>query len=289
MTIPIILSTGSLYNLDVDTTMALAAEAGFAGLELGVDWRWETHRLAHLERLMARHRLPILAVHSPFRAVPIQSWPADPVERIKQSVALAEALGAQTVVVHPPERWLRLQLLLAGPERTRKLTLPLPLAGLGRLGRWLLAELPEFQTQTPVKIAVENMPCRPFGPFTLEPHHWSRPDQLRRFPYLALDTTHVGTRRVDLLDFYAQLRPQVTHLHLSNYRHGREHQLLAQGDLPLTALLTRLATDGFTGLISLELNAFDLQAEDMRALRQNLRDSLEFCKEGLGQAHDPAS
>jgi sugar phosphate isomerase/epimerase len=162
-------------------------------------------------------------------------------------------------------------------------TLPLPLAGLGRLGRWLLYELPEFQTQTPVKIAVENMPCRPFGPFNLEPHHWSRPDQLRRFPYLTLDTTHVGTRRVDLLDFYAQIRPQVAHLHLSNYHHGREHQLLPQGDLPLTALLHRLAGDGFAGLIALELNTVGLQAESPQALRQNLRDSLEFCKAGLAQ------
>jgi sugar phosphate isomerase/epimerase len=216
-------------------------------------------------------------------AVPIQGWPDDPVERIKQSVALAEALRAQTVVVHPPERWLRLQVLATGPQRTRKVTLPLPLAGLGRLGRWLLDELPEFQAQTPVKIAVENMPCRPFGPFNLEPHHWSRPDQLRRFPYLTLDTTHVGTRRVDLLDFYAQLRPQVAHIHLSNYHYGREHQLLSQGDLPLTALLHRLAGDGFAGLIALELNTVGLQAEDMTSLRQNLRDSLEFCKAGLAQ------
>jgi len=40
--IPVILSTGSLFNFDVDTVMALAAETGFDGVELMVDWRRET-------------------------------------------------------------------------------------------------------------------------------------------------------------------------------------------------------------------------------------------------------
>ncbi len=68
----IILSTGSLYTFDLDTTMALAAETGFAGVELMVDWRRETYHLPHLEKLVARHQLPILAVHSPFAHLTIQ-------------------------------------------------------------------------------------------------------------------------------------------------------------------------------------------------------------------------
>jgi sugar phosphate isomerase/epimerase len=46
--IPIIFSTGSLYTFDVDTAMALAAEAGFAGIELMVDWRRETYERKNL-------------------------------------------------------------------------------------------------------------------------------------------------------------------------------------------------------------------------------------------------
>jgi len=83
MTIPLILSTGSLFNFDLDTVMALASEAGFAGVELMVDWRRETYHPAHLEKLMARHNLPILAVHSPFSSMPMQGWPPEPVEIIK--------------------------------------------------------------------------------------------------------------------------------------------------------------------------------------------------------------
>jgi sugar phosphate isomerase/epimerase len=78
MTLPVILSTGSLFNFDLDTVMALAADTGFNGVELMVDWRRETHQADHLSRLTVRHNLPILAVHSPFAGLP-QGWPHDPV------------------------------------------------------------------------------------------------------------------------------------------------------------------------------------------------------------------
>lgn len=280
MSVPIILSTGSLYNFDVSTAMALAGEAGFAGIELMVDWRWETHDPAHLEKLMTRHNLSIMAVHSPFSRNFILDWPGEPVAVIEQSVKLAERLGAQTVVVHPPQRWVRLQGLIAGPQRTRKLSVPLPVAGIGPLGRWLLEDLADFQAKTTVKLAIENMPCRRLGPLKLEPHHFFRSEELNQFQHLTLDTTHVGTRYTDLLDFYSRIKEKVAHIHLSNHN-GREHQLLDNGHLPLARLLTELAKDNFAGLISIELSPFSLQVHDERTLRQNLRDSLVFCQQAL--------
>lgn len=280
MTIPIILSTGSLYNFDVSSAMALAREIGFAGLELMVDWRRETHHPAHLEKLISRHNLPILAVHSPFSKFQILGWPNNPVGTIKQTVRLAEAIGAQTVVVHPPERWVRLQSVVISPTRAWKISVPLPVAGLGALGRWLQHDLAEFQANTSVKIAVENMPCRWLGPLKLEPHHFARPERLSCFQYLTLDTTHVGTRHVDLFEFYQKIKAKVAHVHLSNYS-GRQHQLLDNGHLPLSSFLATLVNDRFDGLISIELNPISLQAGDEGALRQNLQDTLAFCQQAL--------
>lgn len=283
MTPKVILSTGSLYTFDLDTAMALASETGFAGVELMIDWRRETYHLPHLEKLVERHQLPILAVHSPFAHLNIPGWPADPVGMVKRSVELAEALGAQTVIVHPPGRWIRLQGVVAGPYRSRKIYLPLPVAGPGRLGRWLLEELPAFQAGTTVKVAVENMPCRRFGPFRLDHFHYTSPEQLRRFQYLTLDTTHVGARDLDLLEFYRQLKGNVAHLHLSNFN-GQEHQLPTNGHLPLAELLAALVRDEYAGLVSLEVAPASLQADDERVLRQNLRVSLDFCRAALASA-----
>lgn len=260
--------------------MALAAEAGFDGVELMVDWRRETHHPGHLQKLMRRHNLPILAVHSPFIKMLGHDWPNNPVDSIKQSVQLAQAVGAQTVVVHPPGRWMRLQALMATPYRVRKISLPLPVVGLGQLGQWLRQELLNFQAQTDVKIAVENMPCRRLGPIRLEPHHYPTPAQLNQFQYLTLDTTHVGTRHTDLLAFYQKIEPRVAHVHLSNFN-GKEHQLPDNGHLPLAALLRRLVQNNFQGLVSLELNPQSLQAENETRLKQNLKRSLAFCQQAL--------
>ena len=280
MTIPIILSTGSLFNFDVDTVMALAAEAGFDGIELMVDWRRETHEPTHLQKLIARHNLPILAVHSPFVKMFNQSWPDDPIASIKQSVALAEAVGAETVVVHPPGRWVRFEGHITTPYRSRKISLPLAVLGQGQLGKWLRQDLAEFQATTSVKIAVENMPCRWFGPYRLEPHHYANPNILKQFQYLTLDTTHVGTRKVDLLAFYDAIASRVAHIHLSNFN-GKEHQLPGNGSLPLAALLKKLVQNQYQGLITLELNPQSLQSENEGQLRQNLRDSVAFCQQAL--------
>jgi sugar phosphate isomerase/epimerase len=280
MTIPIIFSTGSLYTFDLDTALALAAEAGFDGIELMIDWRRETYHLPHLEKLIERHKLPIMAVHSPFAHLNIQGWPTDPVGMVKRSVDLAEALGAQTVIVHPPGRWIRLQGVVAGPYRTRKIYVPLPVAGPGQLGHWLWDELPAFQAGRRVKIAVENMPCRRYGPFRLNHFHYNNLEQLRHFQHLTLDTTHVGTRQLDLLDFYRQLKANVSHVHLSNFN-GKEHQLLTDGHLPLAEMLVALVRDEYSGLVSLELGPASLQADDEIALRQNLRASLDFCRAAL--------
>jgi sugar phosphate isomerase/epimerase len=276
----IILSTGSLFNFDLDTVMALAAETGFDGIELMIDWRRETYQPDHLQALMARRHLPILAVHSPFAQMFMPGWPADPIASVKQSVRLAEMVGAQTVVVHPPERWLRLQGLIATPYRTRKISVPLPVIGPGKLGNWLKQDLPDFQATTKIKMTVENMPCRWFGPLRLEPHHFSGLAELNQFQYLTLDTTHVGTRKVDLLAFYEQIKSRVSHIHLSNFN-GKEHRLLHDGSLPLATLLKRLIHQKFEGLISLELGPTSLQAEDETCLRRNLQTSLLFCRQAL--------
>lgn len=283
MTIPLILSTGSLYNFDVSTVMALAGEAGFDGVELMVDWRRETHHLPHLQKLTREHGLPIMAVHSPFAFMRIQGWPIDPVDTIKESVHLAEMLGARTVVVHPPGRWVRFQGIVAAPQRSWKILLPLPVVGPGWLGRWLWQELPGFQGRTRVKIAVENMPCRHFGPLKLDPFHFTQPEQLNHFQHLTFDTTHVGTRQIDLIDFYRQVKKKVAHVHLSNYN-GKEHQLLNKGHLPLVKLLTELVKDRFDGSVSVELNPVSLQAEDEAILKQNLHNTVVFCREALVQA-----
>ena len=49
----------------------------------------------------------MLSVHAPTLLVTQRVWGTDPWEKIDRSIALADELGADTVVLHPPFRWQR--------------------------------------------------------------------------------------------------------------------------------------------------------------------------------------
>ena len=60
-----VFSTGSLYPFGLERVYGWAAEAGYDGVEIMMDERWDTHQADYLGDLAARHDLPILALHPP--------------------------------------------------------------------------------------------------------------------------------------------------------------------------------------------------------------------------------
>jgi sugar phosphate isomerase/epimerase len=277
----VLFSTGSLYVIDVAQCFELAAEAGFDGIEVTCDERWSSRDPGTLRALSQRVGLPVRVVHTPFiRFLPGWQQPADQVHRIIQTLALAEEVGVETVVVHLPRK---IGLTLIDIEISgRRVPLPgrTPFRG---VKQWIREELPSVQSRTAVKIAVENMPALSMVELTLDPWWWNTVEEWSRVhTYLTLDTTHWGTHGIDPLDAYRAAGERIVHVHLSNYD-GREHRLPHQGNLDLGKLLRALAADGFEGTVSVETCPEALQFENHAVLRRNLSDSLQFCREHLGQ------
>ncbi len=266
-------STGSLYTCSLDRVFGLAREAGFDGVEIMLDNRWDTRDAAYLGRLRERHNLPILSLHSPFAPIAVDGWSWDEAIRTQRTVALAEALGAPIVVTHLPLRWH--VAVVRTTLAQQRLTLPVPRRWGRRYGHWLKTELPVLQQASPVTIAVENMPCRQIGRWRFNVYRLNRIAQWAQFPHLTLDTTHLGTWGLDILSVYQQVADRVAHVHLSNYRDGQEHLRLDDGDLPIGAFLERL-TGRFRGTVTVELNPASLEAEDEAQVRAHLRATVEF-------------
>jgi sugar phosphate isomerase/epimerase len=258
------LSTGSLYTYGLDRVFALAAEAGFDGVEVLIDPRFDTRQSAYLRRLMEHHGLPVVSVHAPFRPKRLAAWPQTQPESIAATADLARAVGADVVIIHLP-RWR---------ERA--------------YARWLRHDLAAWQQANPAPVvAVENMPVQwvrwwPFGP--LELWQMNSLDVWGAFSHLTLDMTHLGTKGQDPLMVYERLRERVVHVHLSNARReGRrvlEHRRLEDGFLPLGALISRLAQDGYDGIATVELSPEVLEAEDEEKTRFHLRQQIVFCRGG---------
>ncbi|MCB0182815.1 MAG: sugar phosphate isomerase/epimerase, partial [Caldilineaceae bacterium] len=268
-----IFSTGSLYSYGTERSFAFAAKAGYDGIELMVDDRWDTRQADYLSVLVDRYGLPILAVHSPFRNVP--GWPPDQPALIAESVKLAETLGARVVIHHLPNR------LEFGFVRANKFQLQWPLRARGadqRYYQWLLDGYPQLQESTAVKLCIENMPARKWFGRKLNRHHWNTPETITRFSTLTLDTTHLGTWGIDPTPVYEAWGDRVGHIHLSNYN-GREHRRPEHGELDLARFIQMLVTHNYSGAVSLELHPDALGAgKDDEHVIALMRGSLNHCR-----------
>ncbi len=271
----IALSTGSLYSYGMARVFELAAQAGYDGIEVLVDHRWDTRQPVYLRRLSADHGLPIVVVHSPF-VIEAPGWPADQLGRLQHTVALAQEVGAPTVVTHLP---FRLHAIVGHwhAYRPRHFFLPMPLPRREPYYHFLRNGMAELEAETGITVAVENMPSKRFLGLKINGYWFNSPVELESFPHLTLDTTHLGTWGLDPLEVYEQLRERVVHVHLSNYD-GREHRLPPDGHLSLAGLLRHLARDGYQGVVTVETDPDALDAGDEAKCLAALRRALEFCR-----------
>jgi sugar phosphate isomerase/epimerase len=279
---PVILSTGSLYTYGLSRVFALAAQAGFDGVEVLVDHRWDTRDASYLRQLSDEHDVPIRAIHNPFLLV-VPGWPEDARGRLRASVDLARAVGAGTVVVHLP--WRIAGLLIRRIDARGQSFVPLPRLKRDGLFDLLTDDLLGYEAATGVTIAVENMPAKRFLGWRVNPFRFNSAAGLVRFPHVTLDTTHEGTWGRDPLMLYEELDGRVAHVHLSNYD-GREHRAPQDGQLPLGRLLRRLAVDGYQGAISVEVNPAVLSAHDPAACLDDLRAIRQFCQRASGSCKE---
>ncbi len=248
-------STGSLYPFGLERVYAWAAEAGFDGVEIMMDERWDTHQFDYLNELAARHDVPILALHPPlYRG----AWRLGPEETLVKSAKLAGRLGTPVVVAHPPP-----------PGRP--------------LERWKAGPLREAREQG-VPVAVENMPPnRPRGFFAVRPGSCYLPEHLLGVGDVTLDTSHAGAAKVDLMRARSTLADQLRHVHLSDsdLTGGDQHRLPGKGRLPLKPFLAALVGGGYRGALTLELKPWPLGTPDPAVIIERMRGALRFAREGL--------
>lgn len=277
-----ILSTGSLYSYSIERVFGLAVAAGFDGIELLIDHRWDTRQADYLQSLIQRHTLPVRALHSPF-ARNCQGWGETEFGAIARTAELAAELGAEVVVHHLPLRFG----YTIWQNRNRRLLLPNPFDRSHRqYADWLLNVYHTLQDSTDVLLCIENLPVQRLLTVPMNPARWNAHSRdtirdITRFPHITMDTTHLGTWGLDPLEAYNHWGEQVKHVHLSNFD-GREHRRPETGRLHLDALLAGMAADRYGHAISLELHpdALEAGAADERIIKL-LRGSLGYCRQAV--------
>ncbi len=279
------LSSGSFYphSRRVALCFRFARELRLDGVEIICDPDRETHDEALLKALVEKHGVPVMSLHSPFPHRVLQRWQPGAVAYIRQTVRLAERIGAAHVVAHLPER-IRFRRLALGAKDFR---LPC-LSSHGKAVKQWIDEggLRRLQEDTPVLICIENLP-RLVDLFPPEWLIWW--NTLKKWAqvheYLTLDTTHWGTHGIEALDAYRAGGKRIRHIHLSNYGNGKQHQLPHLGELDLRVLLRQLVKDAFSGQIVVELGGQSIERnhecdQDGKMMR-NIGDAIAFCRSAL--------
>ena len=248
------LSTASMYPENCAATFATAGRLGYDGVEVMVWTDPVTQEPGAIQALSDLHQLPVLSIHAPTLLLTQRVWGTDPWEKIDRSMTLADELGADTVVLHPPFRWQR--------EYARDFV-----DGVARRG-----------AERDIRLAVENMfPWRGPRSRELEAYlpHWDPVPQ--PYDHVTLDLSHTSTSGSDAMQMVRQLGPRLSHLHLADGVGSArdEHLVPGRATQPCGEVLETLAAGGYAGHVVVEVTT-RRAGETQREL--DLAESLAFAR-----------
>ncbi|OLT34916.1 hypothetical protein BJF79_32750 [Actinomadura sp. CNU-125] len=258
---PITLSTASVYPEKVPSAFELAALLGYDGVEVMVSTDASSQDLSVLRRLSDYHQVPIKSIHAPCLLLTQRVWGREPWGKLVRSKEVAEELGAEVVVVHPPFRWQR------------------------DYARDFVGGLARMQEETDVLFAVENMfPLKARGAEAgMYLPDWNPIDQ--DYPFVTLDLSHTAVSGSDALDMAGQLGDRLRHIHLADgvgITNKDEHLVPGRGSQPCGPMLETLAETGFRGHIVLEVNTRRASSRAERV--EDLAEALAFARLHLAAA-----
>lgn len=253
--VPIGLSTASVWPRPSEIGFRVAADVGYDGVEVMVGLDRDSQDVSRLRAHSARYRVPVLAVHAPCLLITQRVWSADPAQRLRRGVRVAEQLGAPTVVVHPPFRWQR------------------------RYAECFADLVAELEADSGIAVAVENMyPVRRSAVSTFAPT-FDPTDT--GYAHYTLDLSHTAAAGVDALALADRMAGGLTHVHLADGSGAPrdEHLVPGLGGQPCAQLCERLRDGDFAGQVVLEVNT--RRAPGPAAQVRDLADALLFAQSHL--------
>jgi len=260
------LATASVYPESTANAFEIAARLGYDGVEVMVWTDPVSQDPTALRRLSDYHQIPILALHAPCLVITQRVWGTDPWAKLVKAKDVAQELGAQTVVVHPPFRWQR------------------------EYARQFLGGIQQMREETDVVFAVENMfPLRARGR-EVTPYAPDWDPTPEDFPHFTLDLSHTSVSQSDALAMRAKMDDRLAHVHIAdgNGTARDEHLVPGRGTQPCAELLEGLAGSGFGGLVVCEVST--RKAEDRAEREADLAEALAFTRLNLAApVSDPTS
>lgn len=261
MTIPIGLSTASVMPGSVEDTFAMAAELGYDGVEIMVLTAPESREPRLIKALSRKYEMPVHAIHAPTLLLTQGVWGREPWDKVDRSVDLAEEVGADVVVLHPPFRWQR------------------------RYAKKFVEAVAERESRAGVRLAVENMFTwqAQAGGAHVKAYSPGWDPTEHDYGSVTIDLSHAATSGMDAeatMTMVHTLGEKLAHLHLTDGTGTikDEHLVPGHGNQPCAEVLHHLRDSGFGGSVVVEINTRSVSSLQRRTM---CMESLRFAREHL--------
>jgi len=252
------LSTVSVYPESTAHAFTYAAAIGYDAVEVMVGIDALSQQVSAVKQLSEHHAMPICAVHAPCLLFTQRVWGTEPWGKLQRSAEMAEAVGAEVVVVHPPFRWQR------------------------EYARDFVNGIAALENSTGIRFAVENMyPWRATsrrGRRGMEMYVPGWDPSAEPYANTAIDLSHAAIAHDDPIAMARRMGTRLRHIHLTDGTASAkdEHLVPGRGDVGAASFLRHLAGSGFEGDIVVEINTRRCGSKEER--ERDLRESLEFAR-----------
>lgn len=252
--IRVALSSASVYPESTASAFELAGRMGYDAVEVMVGIDPVSQDIDAIEHLADYHQVPVCAIHAPCLLITQRVWGTEPWRKLQRSAEMAQRLGAEVVVVHPPFRWQR------------------------DYARGFEDGIVELEADTGIAFAIENMYPWRASRRELQAYYpgWNPVDQ--QYANVTIDLSHSSTAGSDPIEMVNQLGPRLRHVHLTDGSGSAkdEHLVPGRGNQPCVELLEILADQRFSGCVVIEINT---RRSGTSAARQaDLAESLTFAR-----------
>ena len=249
------LSTASVYPENTTHAFDYAEQLGYDAVEVMVGIDVVSQSIEKVRRLRDYHQVPVCAVHAPCLLITQRVWGTDPWAKLERSAEMAEALGADVVVVHPPFRWQR-------EYATR-----------------FVEGIAELERRTGIAFAVENMyPWRATSRREMKVYQPGWDPSEEDYANTTIDLSHSATAQSDPVEMAIRLGDRLRHVHMTDGSGSAkdEHLVPGRGNQPCGPFLELLASRGFDGHVVVEINTRKAASRDAR--RADLLEALAFSR-----------
>jgi sugar phosphate isomerase/epimerase len=251
------LSTSSVYPESTAHAFAHAAAVGYEAVEVMVGIDALSQQVDAVRQLSEHHEIPISAIHAPCLLFTQRVWGVEPWGKLERSAAMARAVGAEVVVVHPPFRWQR------------------------EYARDFVNGIAALEESSGIAFAVENMYPWRASRRRMEMYLPGWDPSTEPYANTTIDLSHAAIARADPVAMAERLGPRLRHVHLTDGTDSAkdEHLVPGRGTIGADVFLRHLAATGFAGEVVLEINTRRCTTREER--EADLRASLEFAMEHL--------